>query len=199
MRGFWTLISGLVALPALLVILSGWYMLAVPGRSYRGPLPAPTAKERELAARLRKHVMAIAGAPHNVRNFAALEAAAQYIERELQTIGYSVGRQEYSSDGRNVRNIEAVRSPRLHAEAATLVVGAHTTTPAGTPRVPTTMRPERRRSSSWRACSRNGSPSVHACGSFSLSTRNLLTSARPTWEAGAMPNDSPTPAKGCSV
>ena len=125
MRGFWTLISGLVALPALLVILSGWYMLAVPGRSYRGPLPAPTAKERELAARLRKHVMAIAGAPHNVRNFAALEAAAQYIERELQSIGYFVGRQEYSTDGRNVRNIEALRSPRLHAEAATLVVGAH--------------------------------------------------------------------------
>jgi hypothetical protein len=125
MRGLWTLISGLIALPAVLLVLGGWYMLAVPGRSYRGPLPATTAKERELAARLREHVMAIAVAPHNVRNFAALEAAAQYIEGELQTIGYSVDRQEYSTDGRNVRNIEAIRSPRVHADAATLVVGAH--------------------------------------------------------------------------
>jgi hypothetical protein len=126
MRSFCTgLLIGLIAVPPLLVIAGGWYMLAVPGRSYRGPLPALTPKERELASRLRAHVMAIASAPHNVQNFEALEAAAQYIERELQSIGCPVGRQEFMVDGSNVRNIETIRDPRAPAGNATLVVGAH--------------------------------------------------------------------------
>jgi Zn-dependent M28 family amino/carboxypeptidase len=69
--------------------------------------------------------MAIASVPHNVRYAEELEAAAQYIERQLQNIGYSIGRQEYSVDGTNVRNIEAVRDAPGHAAAATLVIGAH--------------------------------------------------------------------------
>ena len=126
MRSFWLgLVIGLVVLPPTLIILCGWYMLAVPGRSHRGPLPAPTPKERDLASRLRAHVLVIASAPHNVRHDAELEAAALYIEGELQKIGYSVGRQEFSVDGTNVRNIEAVRDARGHAATATLVVGAH--------------------------------------------------------------------------
>lgn len=126
MRGIWLgLIVGLIVLPTALIVLCGWYMLAVPGRSHRGPLPAPTPKERDLAARLRAHVMAIASVPHNVRYAEELEAAAQYIERQLQNIGYSIGRQEYSVDGTNVRNIEAVRDAPGHAAAATLVIGAH--------------------------------------------------------------------------
>jgi len=126
MRSFWAaLVLGLIVLPPSLVILCGWYMLAVPGRSYRGPLPAPTPNERDLASRLRAHVMAIASAPHNVQHDEELEAAARYIERELQNIGYSIGRQEFSVDGSTVRNIEAVRDARGNAVTATLVVGAH--------------------------------------------------------------------------
>jgi hypothetical protein len=126
MRGFWAgLIIGLIVLPPILIILCGWYMLAVPGRSYRGPLPASTPKERDLASRLRAHVTAIASTPHNVQHDEELEAAAQYIERELQNIGYSVDRQEFSVGGTNVRNIEVLRAPRDNAATATLVVGAH--------------------------------------------------------------------------
>ena len=47
------------------------------------------------------------------------------MERELQAVGFSVGRQEYSTDVRNVRDIEAIQSPRVHADAAMMVVGAH--------------------------------------------------------------------------
>src|SRR5215472_3984121 len=126
MRGFWLgLVIGLVVLPPTLIILCGWYMLAVPGRSHRGPLPAPTPKERDLASRLRAHVTAIASAAHNVQHDEELEAAAQYIERELQNIGYSIRRQEFSVDGSNVRNIEVVRDARRSAVTATLVIGAH--------------------------------------------------------------------------
>jgi len=32
------LLIGLIALPPALLLLSGWYMLTVPGRSYSGPL-----------------------------------------------------------------------------------------------------------------------------------------------------------------
>jgi Zn-dependent M28 family amino/carboxypeptidase len=124
MRGFWLgLVIGLIVIPPTLIIACGWYMLAVPGRSYKGPLPAPTPKERDLASRLRAHVLAIASAPHNVQHDQELEAAALYIEGELQKIGYSVGRQEFSVDGNNVRNIEAVQDGR--DPTATLVVGAH--------------------------------------------------------------------------
>jgi hypothetical protein len=69
--------------------------------------------------------MAIASAPHSVQHEEELEAAAQYIERELQNIGYSIGRQEFSVDGSNIRNIEALRDPRGTAATATLVAGAH--------------------------------------------------------------------------
>jgi Zn-dependent M28 family amino/carboxypeptidase len=69
--------------------------------------------------------MAIARSPHNVQHDEELQAAAQYIERELKNIGYSIGRQEFSVDGSNVRNIEALRDPRDNAPTATLVVGAH--------------------------------------------------------------------------
>jgi len=126
MRGFWPgLILGLIVLPPALIVLCAWYMLAVPDRSYRGPLPASTPKERDLASRLRGHVMAIASTPHNVQHDEELEAAAQYIERELQTIGYSIGRQEFLVDGSNVRNIEVVRDARGNVATETLVVGAH--------------------------------------------------------------------------
>ena len=126
MRSFWTgLIIGLIVLPPTLIVLCWWYMLAVPGRSYRGPLPAPTPREHDLAARLRAHVTAIASAPHNVQRDEELEAAAQYIERELQDIGYSIGRQEFLVDGRKVRNIEVQRDPSESAATSTLVVGAH--------------------------------------------------------------------------
>ena len=126
MRGFWPgLILGLIVLPPALIVLCAWYMLAVPDRSYRGPLPASTPKERDLASRLRGHVMAIASTPHNVQHDEELEAAAQYIERELQTIGYSIGRQEFLVDGSNVRNREVVRDARGNVATETLVVGAH--------------------------------------------------------------------------
>jgi hypothetical protein len=126
MRALWTVLTvGLIVVPLALVAVSGWYMLAVPGRSHRGPLPAPTPKEQDLAARLREHVTAIASTPHNVRHSEELEAAARYIEGELRNNGYSVARQEFSVDGTTVCNIETTIDPRGNAPTATLVVGAH--------------------------------------------------------------------------
>lgn len=110
----------LFALPALLLL----WMTSVPGRSFAGPLPPLTSGQAGLAARLRKHVAAIAGAPHNVAHPEALEKAALHIEAELAGMGYKVRRQAFRTDGQPVRNLEAVIEP-ARADAPTLVVGAH--------------------------------------------------------------------------
>jgi hypothetical protein len=100
------------------------WMLSVPGRSHQGPLPPLTAEQSQLAARLERHVRAVASEPHNIAHPAALERSALYIERSLAGIGYEVARQPFDSDGHMVRNIEAAIEPAAR-DALTLVVGAH--------------------------------------------------------------------------
>lgn len=122
----WTLwIAAIVLVPLLLASGAAWYALAVPGTTHKGPLPPTTAEERELAGRLRTHVTAVASAPHNVQHFAALERAAQHIERALQEQGYTIERQAFPTSGRTVRNIAATREPTTAAGVGTLVIGAH--------------------------------------------------------------------------
>src|SRR5262249_8447750 len=126
-RMFWMgMIIGLIVVSALALALGAWYMFAVPGRSHRGPLPAATAVERDLAERLGAHVTAIASSPHNLQHYEALEDAAQYIEHTLEQFGYVIDRQVFSVDGSTVRNIEATREPgTITPVTSTLVVGAH--------------------------------------------------------------------------
>jgi hypothetical protein len=117
--------AGLLVIAALVAGV-GWYMFALPGKSFNGTPPPATAAEQELAGRLRRHVTAIASAPHNVAHYAELEKAARYIERELASLGYAPQFQVFDTDGRSVRNIEAVLAPHdATAETPTLVIGAH--------------------------------------------------------------------------
>jgi hypothetical protein len=115
---------------ALLLLLIGaalvWYMFGVPGRAHRGPLPALTPDEADLARRLKTHIAAIASRPHNVRYYAELEKSARYIEQQLTALGYAPLAQVYRVDGRDVRNIEATIAPADPACArGSLVIGAH--------------------------------------------------------------------------
>jgi hypothetical protein len=115
----------------LLVFVAGaaaaaWYMLALPGKGHTGPLPPASIREAELAWRLQRHVAAIAMRPHNVAHYAELEKAAAYIEAELASLGYEPQRQVFKTDGRHVRNIEAVLAPANPGTASSsLIVGAH--------------------------------------------------------------------------
>jgi hypothetical protein len=117
------LLLGFLAVAAL-VGFAGWYTLGVPGRSHTGPLPPLTDDERDLAARLQRHVVAVASVPHNLKHYAALEAAARHIERTLEGYGYPITRQTFSVQGQEVRNIEVQRESRSGA-GPTLVLGAH--------------------------------------------------------------------------
>jgi hypothetical protein len=102
-----------------------WFMLYVPGRPHRGPLPPLTTEESDLARRLRRHVEAVATKPHNIRYYAELESAAAYLEATLKGLGYDIVPQAYAVDGRTVRNIGAIIPGRSTSGFETVVVGAH--------------------------------------------------------------------------
>jgi len=118
---------GAAAIAALL-----WYMLAMPGRSWSGPLPPPDDDLRRLAERLRGHVQAVGAREHNVWALAELEAAAAYIERGLAAAGYAVRREEFRSDIAPVRNL-VVEIPGTSRPDEILVVGAHYDSVRGAP------------------------------------------------------------------
>lgn len=130
MRDFWigalyataaTLIGGVALFVALL-----WYSLGMPGRSYNGPLPPATREEDDLAERLKRHVVAIASAPHNTRHAGNLEIAARYIEDVLASEGHRVIPQAYDVAEGTVRNLEVAIEPGGNASPTkTIVAGAH--------------------------------------------------------------------------
>lgn len=109
------------------------YMTVMPGESFRGPLPALTADEQQLAQRLREHVIKIASEEHNTAHPGQLEDAAHYIESTLAALGYTVKQQMFTVDGNRVRNLEvSIASQRKH-KPRIIVVGAHYDSAPGTP------------------------------------------------------------------
>jgi hypothetical protein len=109
-----------------------WYMVKVPGVSYAGALKPLSEEERIIAGNLRSHVAAIASREHNVFQPAALEASAQYIEKVLAGLGYTVADQRFRAGPVEVRNIEVeVRGGTRASEI--VLVGAHYDSVAGAP------------------------------------------------------------------
>jgi hypothetical protein len=113
----------LLLLLALGLWLAAWSITSMPGRTHRGPLPASDDAERELAARLKAHVVAIASEEHNVAHPAALERSARYLESVLGRDGFAVARQEFDAGGVKVRNLEVVIGDAGAPDA--VVIGAH--------------------------------------------------------------------------
>jgi len=108
-------------------LVSYWYTMSLPGRPHVGPLPEATSEELRIAESLRRHVTAIASVPHNVHYHAALEAAADYLERELRRQGHAVERQEFQAEGKPYRNLEIIIEPKggPNTVRKTVVLGAH--------------------------------------------------------------------------
>jgi hypothetical protein len=93
-----------------------WYMAAVPGKSYSGPLPPLSEEQAALRDNLRTHVFAVGGRERNLWQPHALEAAARYIEDALAGFGYTPSAQRFTTNGVAIRNIEVVASFRRHAQ-----------------------------------------------------------------------------------
>ena len=101
-----------------------WYMVWVPGASYRGPLESLSEPEREIEANLRGHVAAIASREHNLDHPEALEEAARRIEGALARLGYDVAAQRFFALKHEVRNIEVEIAGGARKQEI-VVLGAH--------------------------------------------------------------------------
>jgi hypothetical protein len=88
----------------------------MPGESFAGPLPALTARQAEIEARLLQHVRTLA-VPRNLSNYARLEETRAYLLEHLS--GYSVRQQAYEAEGHAFYNLET------RCDGPFVVVGAH--------------------------------------------------------------------------
>src|SRR5690242_19994047 len=93
-----------------------------------------TEYERALRERLERRVHAIAGdiGGRSIGNIAGLDAAADYIRRELRALGYSTSDQPFHVESVEVRNIEAEISGLAWA-GDIAIIGAHYDTAGGLP------------------------------------------------------------------
>jgi Zn-dependent M28 family amino/carboxypeptidase len=120
-------LKGLVASFVLFVLLPStlaYWCFWVPGQSFTGKASPLSGANLAIPAELKSHVIAIAGGPHNVQHFEALQSSAVYVEGELRKSGLNARSQYFWADKRQVRNIEVIL-PARSPEAPTLVVGAH--------------------------------------------------------------------------
>jgi hypothetical protein len=87
-------------------------------------LPELTPDEHAVAIALRRHVLAIASAPRNLRHYDSLQRTAAYIDEEFSRAGYAPRRHVFEVEGRRVANIEAERRGGRRPDRI-LVIGAH--------------------------------------------------------------------------
>jgi Peptidase family M28 len=133
-RVIW-IVGLIVALPILLAIAAWAYVVRMPSNTGRGALTPLTPAQREIERRVAGHVRELAGriGERNSRHPAALEDAAQYVERELSALGYAVAPQRWTSAaGQAFRNVE-VTLPGRSLSGGVVVVGAHYDSNPGTP------------------------------------------------------------------
>jgi Zn-dependent M28 family amino/carboxypeptidase len=114
------ILLGVILVPIFVV----YWFVSVPGQSYAGRPPAPTAHSETLQNALAKHISAVANKPHNVENYYELLRVAEYIERELDQLNLKSSSQYFTVSDLPIRNIEVV-IPSTDKDAKTLVVGAH--------------------------------------------------------------------------
>jgi hypothetical protein len=109
-------------------------MTQMPGSSQVGPLPPSSGEEAELRERLQGHVAVLAGTigERNLWRYEALQAAADYVEQSLRTMGYRVSSQDDVVEGKTVRNIEAERTGAV-LPGEIVLLGAHYDSVAGSP------------------------------------------------------------------
>ncbi|MBI4191388.1 MAG: M20/M25/M40 family metallo-hydrolase [Betaproteobacteria bacterium] len=99
-------------------------MIAVPGKSYSGPLPPLSDEQTVLRDNLRRHVFAVGSRERNLWQPAPLEAAARHIEDALAGFGYTPSAQRFTTGGVAIRNIEAEITGGARAREI-VIIGAH--------------------------------------------------------------------------
>ena len=80
-----------------LLVIGGWYVIGMPGKSWSGAMPPLAVAERQIHDNLKRHVEELAGriGERNVWRPQALVAAADYIRDTLVALGYEVSAQPF--------------------------------------------------------------------------------------------------------
>jgi hypothetical protein len=128
---FWLLVAALILLVA---AVAARFMTAMPGASYRGPLPPLDEEQRQLRDRLHRHVEVLAveiGERHIWRGD-TLDRAAHYIEQSFADSGYTVGSTAYRALHASVRTLSA-ELPGATSGEEIVLVGAHYDSVVGCP------------------------------------------------------------------
>jgi hypothetical protein len=126
---------GILAGLLVIALIIGWIvMFRMPGSTFKGKLPALNDREAALVDELREIVATLADdiGERNTIEFAQLERAADFLERELDDAGYTSERQRYDVDGQEVSNIIA-ELPGTRRKDEIIVIGAHYDTVPGCP------------------------------------------------------------------
>lgn len=126
------MLVGVLAALGILVGASYLYVVRMPGRSHRGPLPSLTDEQAALATQLEKDVRVLADeiGERNREHPQALIQAENWIAAELAAAGYSVVREEFTD--RDHRFVNLVVERRGKSDAI-VVIGAHYDAAPGTP------------------------------------------------------------------
>ena len=130
----WLWIALQLVIVGILFIAASFYVTSMPGRSYTGPLRPLTDIDDEMRERLKKHVSTLAEriGERNIKHYDSLNASFDYIDNDLQGNGFKVTEQEYSVNGKSVKNIEAeIRGTERPEE--NVIVGAHYDSVSGSP------------------------------------------------------------------
>jgi Zn-dependent M28 family amino/carboxypeptidase len=127
-------IGVLLAVLVLLVLGLGWYGTAMPGRSYRGALPALTVEQKALSTALEAHVRVLAGEIGARSMFWASKQAqsAKYLRDQLRAAGYAEVQETFAERGGRTPNLEVVLTGTKPGLAC-VVIGAHYDAYQGTP------------------------------------------------------------------
>jgi hypothetical protein len=130
-------IGRLLSVPVGLVALgvgAWWWMIRMPGQSFRGQLPPLSSEEQALSAELRRDVteLAVTIGERNTRRPEGLDLAASFVDRELAKAGYDVQSTTLQAGGVACRSFAAERRGRRHPDDI-VVVGAHYDSAVGSP------------------------------------------------------------------
>jgi len=130
-KWIWLVTCGFIGLVLVFGVLWISRVTRMPLKSFRGPLPALTPAQSELAQRLAGHVKVLSEniGERNARKPESFHAVKEYAREELHRGGYEVSEYPYSLDGQKVSNLQAILAG---TESATVIVGAHYDSVAGT-------------------------------------------------------------------
>lgn len=140
-RGSLVRLAGLFALLLAGCVVLYFIMFSLPGKRFDGPLPPITQEQVSLAQRLESHVVMLAGTigERTFIKYQKLNAAADYLEAELTSMGYDVSRQAYTVSMRQYLvsnetcyNIIAER-PGSDLADEIVIIGAHYDSFIGSP------------------------------------------------------------------